>query len=385
MSISEQLVVAVAIVRHGEVLAARRAYPPEVAGQWELPGGKVEPGESVSDAAVREIGEELGCRIRIGAMLDASVPVRPGLRLVAAYADLVDGTPVAHEHSALRWLGPEDLDEVAWIAADRVFLPELRGRLLDGDPLAGGATGGAVRIGQTVRRPTGPWTPVVHELLDHLRSTSLAPLPLGRDERGREVLTYLPGRTIRPDEELLSDAQVASCAAALRRLHEAMRTFRPDGERRWRYGARELAPGEVVCHNDPGVYNWAFAGDDATGLFDWDMAGPGEPLDDLGFLAWTAIPLYQDLKPTDIARRLRLFASAYGEVPASTVVRASHHRMQVACERIAAGIARGDAGLANLAEVGEPHRTRARLDRLSAAMPAIETALCGGGPGPRPE
>lgn len=375
MPISEQLVVAVAILRHGEVLAARRAYPAAVAGQWELPGGKVDPGESVAQAAEREIAEELGCRIQVRESLSASVLVRPGLRLVAAYADLIGGEPVPHEHSALRWLGPEDLEEVGWIAADRVFLPELRERLLDGEPLAGGATEGAVRIGQTVRRPSGPWTPTVHRLLRHLRSVPLAPLPLGSDSRGREVLTYIPGRTVRPDDELLTEAQLTSCGAALRELHDAMRTFRPEGPQQWRYGVRALQPGEVVCHNDPGVYNWAFDGDRASGLFDWDMAGPGDPLDDLGFLAWTAVPLYQGLEPLDVARRLELLAAAYGEVSASTVLRAAYRRMQLACERIAAGIARGDSGMANLATVGEPQRTRGRLALLAAAMPAIEAAL----------
>lgn len=378
MPISEQLVVAVAILRHGEVLVARRAYPPAVAGQWELPGGKVDAAETVEAAAAREIAEELGCVVRVGSLLQASVLLRPGLRLLAAYADLVEGEPVPHEHSALRWLGPEDLDDLGWIDADRVFLPELRERLLDGEPLTGGATEGAVRIGSTVRRPTGPWTPMVHELLTHLRAVPLAPLPLGRDVRDREVLTYIPGRTIRPDDELLSDAQVASCAAALRELHDGMRSFRPEGERRWRYGVRALGSHEVICHNDPGVYNWAFDGERATGLFDWDMAGPGDPLDDLGFLAWTAVPLYQDLEIAAIARRLELLAAAYGDVSAEAVLRAAHRRMTTACERIAAGIERGDAGMANLAKVGEPQRTRDRLGVLEAALPVIESALRGG-------
>ena len=375
MPISEQLVVAVAILKHGEVLVARRAYPAEVAGQWELPGGKVDAGETVAQAAAREIVEELGCEVRIGSMLDASVLVRPGLRLVATYAEIVSGEPTAQEHSAVRWLAPEDLDDLGWIAADRVFLPELRERLLDGEPLTGGATEGAVRIGQTARRPTGAWTPAVHELLTHLSQSTLAPTPLGRDVRNREVLTYIPGRTVRPDDERLTDAQVASCGAALRELHDLMRTFRPAGERQWRYGVRTLGADEVICHNDPGVYNWAFEGDRATGLFDWDMAGPGDPLDDLAFLAWTSIPLYRDLEPETVARRLTLLTTAYGDVPAGTLMRAAYRRMQLACERIAAGIARGDAGMANLAKVGEPHRTRDRLRLLEVAMPAVDEAL----------
>ncbi|WP_199849549.1 NUDIX domain-containing protein [Blastococcus sp. Marseille-P5729] len=377
MPIAEQLVVAVALMRHGEVLAARRSYPPEVAGQWELPGGKVDEGESVADAAVREVEEELGVAISVGELLQASSLVRPGLRLVATWAELVDpaARPVAHEHDELRWLGPEELDEGAWITADRGFLPELRARLLDGEQLAGGATEGAVRIGGTVRRPTGPWTPVVHELLAHLRDTALAPDVLGFDECGREVLTYLPGGTVRPDDEMVSDEAVASCGRALRELHDQMATFRPDGVRRWRYGVRVLRPGEVVCHNDPGLYNWAFDGDRAVGLFDWDMAGPGDPRDDLGFLAWTAIPLYRELAPVRVAHRLVRLAEAYGGVDPHELLLVARRRMRLATERIAAGIGRGDEGMANLQQVGEPRRTVGRLAFLESRLGTITAAL----------
>lgn len=378
MPIAEQLVVAVALVRHGELLAARRSYPAEVAGQWELPGGKVERDETVQAAAVREIAEELGIAVRVGAMLTESVLVRPGLRLVAVYAEPDgDTTPEAREHSELRWVGPEELEDITWIAADRAFLPELREHLLDGEALAGGATGGAVRIGATVRRSTGPWTPAVHRMLRALRSSPLAPKVLGRDERDREVLTYIPGTTVRPDDEMLTDAQVASCGRGLRELHDLLRQYGPEGEEHWRYGVRALREDEVVCHNDPGVYNWAFDGDDAVGLFDWDMAGPGDPMDDLGFLAWTAIPLYRSLEPARVARRLECLAAAYGGVGALAVLHAARRRMALACERIAAGIARGDAGMANLAKVGEPERTRARLAVLAEHQQAIEAALGG--------
>ncbi|WP_208378996.1 NUDIX domain-containing protein [Cumulibacter soli] len=375
MSTIEQLVVAVAIIANGEVLAAQRAYPPDLAGRWELPGGKVSTGEDIADAAVREITEELGCTVRVLDQLGASAQPRPGVRLIAVYAALAAGVPVAREHSALRWVGPDELDDVDWVGADRAFLPELRERLLDGEPLAGGATDGAVRIGSTVRRPTGPWTPAVHELLEHLRPLQFAPTPIGIDDRGREVLTYIPGRTVAPDDELLTDAQVSSCGAALRALHDAMASFRPTGPRQWRYGERTLGSDEVICHNDPGVYNWAFDGDRASGLFDWDMAGPGDAMDDLGFLAWTAIPLYQGLDPALVARRLSLLAASYGGASALSIAHAAQRRMALACERIAAGIARGDAGMANLAVVGEPDRTRARLDVLTEALPDIQKHL----------
>ena len=64
--------------------------------------------------------------------------------------------------------------------------------------LDGGNAGGAVRVGDTVRRAGGPWTPSVHALLAHLSGRGFAgsPRPLGIDEQGREVLTFLAGETV---------------------------------------------------------------------------------------------------------------------------------------------------------------------------------------------
>ena len=123
-------VVGAAVVRQGCVLAARRTTPAEAAGRWELPGGKVEPGESPEAALVREVAEELGCRVEVTGWLAGRVAIRPGLDLVVGTARLLDGDPVPAEHDLVRWLGPEQLDDVEWLEPDRPFLPELRERLL---------------------------------------------------------------------------------------------------------------------------------------------------------------------------------------------------------------------------------------------------------------
>lgn len=122
------LVVGAAIVHEGRVLAARRTSPAELAGGWELPGGKVEPGEDPAGAAVREVAEELGCTIAVVRFLDAEVTIRDGLVLRVALAALGAGEPVPREaeHDAVRWLGPEELDAVAWLEPDRPFLDEVR-------------------------------------------------------------------------------------------------------------------------------------------------------------------------------------------------------------------------------------------------------------------
>ncbi|QNN51709.1 (deoxy)nucleoside triphosphate pyrophosphohydrolase [Nocardioides mesophilus] len=129
VSADEVLVMGAAIVHRGRLLAARRTAPPDSAGRWELPGGKVEPGEEPSAAVVREIREELSCEVRVTALLPHREPIRPGLVLRVALAELVTGEPVPHEHDAIWWLGPDELDRVRWLRPDRPFLPGLREHL----------------------------------------------------------------------------------------------------------------------------------------------------------------------------------------------------------------------------------------------------------------
>jgi mutator protein MutT len=115
----------------GRLLAARRTHPPETAGRWELPGGKVEPGESLAAAAVREVAEELDCAVEVEAVLPRRQRIRPGYELRVVVARLVHGTPHPREHDAIRWLPADELDEVAWLPADLLFLPDLRLVLAD--------------------------------------------------------------------------------------------------------------------------------------------------------------------------------------------------------------------------------------------------------------
>jgi 8-oxo-dGTP diphosphatase len=123
--VERQVVVGAAIVRDGRVLAARRTAPASVAGRWEFPGGKVEPGEADAESLVREIGEELGVRITVGAWLRGEQPVGERYLLRVAMASLDAGEPTPTEHDAVRWLGAGELDDVDWLDADRPFLAEL--------------------------------------------------------------------------------------------------------------------------------------------------------------------------------------------------------------------------------------------------------------------
>lgn len=123
------IVVGAAVVCGGRVLAQRRAYPADAAGRWELPGGRVEAGESERAAVVRECLEELGVRVRVGSRVGPDVPLPEGTLRVYAASLAGAGVPWACEHRAVRWLGPDELDTVDWLEADRVLLPALRALL----------------------------------------------------------------------------------------------------------------------------------------------------------------------------------------------------------------------------------------------------------------
>jgi len=124
------LVVGAALVRDGCLLAARRTRPSAAAGRWELPGGKVEPGETPDDALVREVHEELGCVVAVEQWLDGEQPIGTTRVLRVALCRL-DGTPrPGDDHDELRWLPPQRLGDVDWLEPDRPFLPALRTLLL---------------------------------------------------------------------------------------------------------------------------------------------------------------------------------------------------------------------------------------------------------------
>lgn len=129
---AERLVVAAAIIDRGRLLSCRRTAPPALAGRWEFPGGKVEPGETELDALVRECQEELDLDIAVGKRLGedllieatASAPMR--IRIHVYWATLAGGAEfVLHDHDDARWLGAHELFDVPWIDADLALVAEV--------------------------------------------------------------------------------------------------------------------------------------------------------------------------------------------------------------------------------------------------------------------
>lgn len=182
-------------------------------------------------------------------------------------------------------------------------------------PLTGGNMNtGVVRVGNTVRRPTGPWTPSVHALLTHLRSVGFdgAPRPLGQDEHGREVLEFVPGEVPWCGHlDLLSpDRAVVAVGRLIRDLHDAVAGFRPPADARWQ--ALISADGaEIIAHHDLAPWNLV-VGDRRWAFIDWDTAAPGTRLWDLAYAAQSFVPLAPGTAIAEAGRRLRLLVDAYG-------------------------------------------------------------------------
>lgn len=184
-------------------------------------------------------------------------------------------------------------------------------------PLPGGNSTAVVRVGDTVRREAGPWTPAVHALLRTLRAAGIeaVPEPIGFDDRGREVLSFLPGEVgAYPLPDWLWDPTILDDAGALlRRVHDASVPLVVQ-DLAWRSPRHD--PAEVICHNDAAPYNMTFSGGRLTGLFDFDMAAPGPRLRDLSYLAYRLAPLAEDagaeFTTEQQSGRIDRLVSAYG-------------------------------------------------------------------------
>lgn len=126
-------VVCAVIIRDGRVLLAQRPAGKHLALKWEFPGGKMEPGEEPAAALVREIAEELGCRIEVRERLPAVTHryERGEIELIPFLCVLAAGSaePHPHEHLAVEWPLAGELRRYDLAAADLpvVSLLEARG------------------------------------------------------------------------------------------------------------------------------------------------------------------------------------------------------------------------------------------------------------------
>lgn len=122
-------VVAAVIIDNNKVFATQRGYG-QLKDRWEFPGGKVETGESLEDALMREIKEELDTLINVDEYLctvDYDYP-EFHLRMHCYYCSVIKGCLALKEHEAAKWLGPEELWDVDWLPADIEVIKVLKER-----------------------------------------------------------------------------------------------------------------------------------------------------------------------------------------------------------------------------------------------------------------
>lgn len=250
------------------------------------------------------------------------------------------------------------------------------------EPLVGGNTGVVVRVGDTVRRQAGHWTPAVHALLDHLESVGFdgAPRALGTDALGREVASYLDGvaGTLGPQRLAPQFQTVEACRAIgawVREFHEAQKGFTPDPALPWRVvPGRALRDGEVVVHHDVGTYNTVLRPDGSFAVIDFDFASPGQPVEDLAYVLWSWTPLWHDqsavrreMGGVPLSERLHKFAAVLDGYAADAALRAEVpdavlRRMTAQSRTLEDLAAQGDPAFVRM--VAEGHSERPRLDAL---------------------
>jgi len=202
------------------------------------------------------------------------------------------------------------------------------------EPLPGGLTPGrVVRVGETVRRAAGPWTPTIFALLEHLaRKGFPAPRPLGLDAAGRETLSWLRGRASNYPwpPALLEISGARQAGAFVRAYHDAVADFAPPSPAVWRHGVQPPAPGEAILHGDFAPHNLVWSDAAPSGLIDFELARPGRPMEDAAFCVVRTACFRDDARtlrmgfaaPPDRRARLAAFAEGWGAAPAQLLAEA---------------------------------------------------------------
>ncbi|WP_406318321.1 aminoglycoside phosphotransferase family protein [Streptosporangium sp. NBC_01639] len=191
--------------------------------------------------------------------------------------------------------------------------------MTDREVLTGGVNE-VVRIGTTVRRPVGPWTPMVHGLLRHLRDQGFtaAPAVHGVTDDGFEILDFIPGQVSNypMTPAAASMRALESAAELLRAYHDSTLGYARDVTDGWMLPPR--TPTEVICHGDYAPHNCVFEGDEVVGIIDFDTAHPAPRLWDIGYAVyrWAPTGRVEDRDgsgtPEEQARRARVFCDRYG-------------------------------------------------------------------------
>lgn len=194
-------------------------------------------------------------------------------------------------------------------------------------PLPGGFAnaGKVVKVGDTVRRPTGEHTAAVHQLLAHLERVGFdgAPRALGADEHGREILSWIPGTTYQKGEgfrsPILPDAELASLGHLVRGYHDAVASFEPTDDVTFAGHEPVGFEGRLIAHRDLCLENVVFRDGHAIALIDFDFAGRADPIWDVAIAARHFVPIAdprdvmgEAVDVEEVSHRVRILADAYG-------------------------------------------------------------------------
>ena len=256
--------------------------------------------------------------------------------------------------------------------------------------LIGGNISAVSKVGGTVRRGTGPWTPAVHALLRHLERVGFdgAPRVLGMDEWGREILSFIPGEVpYRASPGVVTEEVLAEVGRLLRSYHEAVRGFELPAGISWHYselpGARTL-----VCHNDVSPRNTVFRGGRPVAFLDWDLASPAPPAWDLAQAAWQFVPLCGDAgcarngwsSPPHRTGRLRVLCDGYGLSynDRTGFSRLVARRMEATASGIEFLAAQGAPAHERLVREGVPTHVRDDRTWVERNAGGLDAALLGG-------
>ena len=249
------------------------------------------------------------------------------------------------------------------------------------EPLTGGAINTVTRRGDIVYRTGGPWSPTINAVLDHLadRGFTFAPKALGVDDRGREMISFLPGESMmRPWRDVMfTDQALIQAAAMLGELHAATVDLVLPPETIWRGGLAAKPLGQVIRHGDLGPWNTLWQGDRLTGLIDWDFAEPGLAITDLAQLALYSVPLRGEehwrecgfLERPDFAHRLAVICETYGSFTLDEVALEVVRLQEAAMAEIAERAAEGRYPWTMFRDNGEIEKTRIEVDWLQATFP----------------
>jgi hypothetical protein len=246
----------------------------------------------------------------------------------------------------------------------------------------GGNLNEAVRVGDTVRRRAGPWTPAVHALLRYLEHAGFeAPRVHGIDDEGREILDYIPGEAYSGGENpvpdrVLDEEHLVDAARLLRRYHDIVGGFAPPPAATWRL----VAPTEheLICHNDWSPWNALFRDGQLVVMLDWDLAGPGSRLWDVANSAACWVTLFSESKLFSVAeraQRLRLFCDAYGLQDRSELLATIRLRNDHVARFIEERARAGEPGFVTLASWDTPAKMDNDLVYLDKHRSTFERAL----------